>query len=412
MNRIIDIVTTLALPLRNVWRNRRRASTTLASIFVGTLALLFFGGYISTMDMGLRANTINKEVGHFQIARAGYFAEDAGSQAYFLDPVEIGKIEAKLSSMSSVQDYIERLNLIGMIGTAKNSTYFSAVCDQTETMNQMYPQVIDGESLSSGAPDGILIGRAMAKKLDVKKGDSVLLFVSSDSGSQEAVSATIRGIYKGLLKEQEQNIIYMPIETAWSLLLDRKIHRIICFADSMKNVDAAIAEVRDFARVSGLNLEVKRWDDLALMYKQIIGMFGGIAIAVGALIFIVIIFGISNTMYMAVSERTGEIGTVRAMGESRMSVVGTFFLEGLYLGIIGAVAAILLASVSIPIINSLGLTLPPGPGQDERIPIILTPTWQIWLGASAVSIVAASLASLAPSLKAVRHTIAEALRFV
>ncbi len=328
------------------------------------MALLFFGSYISTMDMGLRANTINKEVGHFQIARTGYFSEDASSQSYFLDPVETGKIEAKLASMNVVQDFIERLNLIGIIGTPKNSAYFSAVCDQTETMNQMYPQVIEGEPLSSSAPDGILIGRSMAKKLDVKRGDQVLLFVSSDTGSQEAVSATVRGIYKGLLKEQEQAVIYMPIETAWSLLLERKIHRFICFADSMANVDAAMTEIRAFARETGLNIEVKRWDDLAVMYKQIIGMFSGIALAVGALIFIVIIFGISNTMYMTVSERTAEIGTVRAMGESRKAVVGSFFLEGLYLGIIGALAALLIASLSVPVINSLCITLPPGPGQD------------------------------------------------
>lgn len=58
-------------------------------------------------------------------------------------------------------------------------------------------------------------------------------------------------------------------------------------------------------------------------------------------------FGAANTMYAAVQARTGEIGTLRAMGFSRFSILWSFQVEAVALAglgfLIGAVAAVILA---------------------------------------------------------------------
>ena len=58
-------------------------------------------------------------------------------------------------------------------------------------------------------------------------------------------------------------------------------------------------------------------------------------------------FGAANTMYAAVQTRTAEIGTLRAMGFSRFSILWSFQVEAVALAglgfVIGAVSAVLLA---------------------------------------------------------------------
>lgn len=55
--------------------------------------------------------------------------------------------------------------------------------------------------------------------------------------------------------------------------------------------------------------------------------------------------GAMITMYAAVSNRTQEIGTMRALGFRRRSVLGAFLVESVFLGVVGGVAGIALSSL-------------------------------------------------------------------
>lgn len=55
--------------------------------------------------------------------------------------------------------------------------------------------------------------------------------------------------------------------------------------------------------------------------------------------------GATITMYAAVANRTGEIGTLRALGFRRSSILATFLLEAVLLGAVGGVAGVALASL-------------------------------------------------------------------
>jgi putative ABC transport system permease protein len=399
------------MALRNIWRSRRRSVITMLSICVGTLALILLSGYILLMDGGLKSNTIEKETGYFQIVKKGYLADDATSLRHVIDEAEAAKIEDYLSTMEEVTSVTRRLELVGMIGTPRNSAVFMGICDSTDTLVSMVPSIVEGATLSSSDPEGIVIGKKLADKLEIKVGDPVILFVSTENGAPEAVSAAVRGIYKGLLAEQENMLIYMPIDTAWSLMLEKPTQRLIVFLDGLGDLDAAMRKTEDFIVAGGYDLEIRSWRDLALMYRQIIGMFSSMVALAGGIIFLVIIFGISNTMYMAVHDRTHEIGTMRALGKRRGYIVGLFFTEGIIMGILGALMGIIIALALIPLVNSLKLNLPPGPGQTDPIPLMFAMNGWIVLLVMFVNAGSAALASLFPSWKASRQKIADSLRF-
>ncbi len=89
-------------------------------------------------------------------------------------------------------------------------------------------------------------------------------------------------------------------------------------------------------------------EDLSF-FIQILGTVVTIIFSAGATI------GAMITMYAAVSNRTVEIGTLRALGFRRRNILTTFFIESIVLALIGGIAGLVLASVlqffSISMIN-------------------------------------------------------------
>ena len=50
------------------------------------------------------------------------------------------------------------------------------------------------------------------------------------------------------------------------------------------------------------------------------------------------VLGVLNTIGMSIMERAGEIGTLRALGDTERAILGQFTLEGFLLGVVGALA--------------------------------------------------------------------------
>ena len=412
MKKLYDFWNAAKIPFRNIWRNRRRTSMTMAGIAIATLSLILLGGYIQVMDMGLRENAISNQFGHFQIARTGYFDAENTSFSYLMDENEFKILEKRLYEIEGV-DYVNyRLHISGMIGNFKDSTVFLGTAGLAEWEVFMSPSIIRGEPLSAADPTGIVIGESMAEKLDIDIGSTVLLFFASDAGTQEAVLANIRGLYRGMFQEQEANIIYIPLTTAWELMLEPRVHNLLVFLRDEQEMSEVITEIEGFINKNQYDFEVKPWNELAVYYKQIVSMFNGFLLVAGIIFFIIIIFNISNTMYMVINERTREIGTLRAMGDSKAEIVRMLFGESFLMGIIGAVIGTLAAYLLIPVINSLNLTLPPGPGQLERIPVQLIFDVKVSALIILTNIFIASIASILPALRAAKIQIVDALRHV
>ena len=65
------------------------------------------------------------------------------------------------------------------------------------------------------------------------------------------------------------------------------------------------------------------------------------------------IFGAMNTMFAAVTHRTAEIGTLRALGFSRGAVLVAFVRESVFLALIGYVGGVLLGAGAVTVVNVL-----------------------------------------------------------
>ena len=115
--------------------------------------------------------------------------------------------------------------------------------------------------------------------------------------------------------------------------------------------------------------------------------------------------GATITMYAAVANRVGEIGTLRALGFRRTAVLTAFLLESVLLGAVGGVVGVAFASVmQLVQISTLNWQ------SFSELAFTFTLTPQIALGSFAFAIVMGIVGGLLPAIRASRLKIVDALR--
>lgn len=155
-----------------------------------------------------------------------------------------------------------------------------------------------------------------------------------------------------------------------------------------------------------LSLEAKRetryyeeQSEIMAKFLRILGLSLTIIFSLGAII------GAMITMYAAVANRTAEIGTMRALGFQRRSILLAFLVESLALGLIGGLAGIFFASfLQLMTVSTLNFQT------FSELAFTFTLTPQIFLQAMLFALVMGLVGGTLPALRASRMNIVDALR--
>lgn len=158
--------------------------------------------------------------------------------------------------------------------------------------------------------------------------------------------------------------------------------------------------------LKNMGYQAQSVEDTQAFLTQIISVLQGIVATFGAIAVIASVFGVVNTMYISVLQRTREIGLMKALGMRKRDVGRLFRLEaawiGLIGGLIGAITAFILGTLLNPwITEKLQL------GEDNRL--LIFDVKQIMILIFSLMIVA-TLAGLLPARKAAKLDPIEALR--
>lgn len=133
---------------------------------------------------------------------------------------------------------------------------------------------------------------------------------------------------------------------------------IIAKVKNPRTADKVIAELNKKIIDAGINdVQVMNWKQGAYSYTQTvegIGLIFNILIIILAVVVFIIIM---NTMTVSVIERTGEIGTMRAIGAEKSFVRKLFFTESIFLTLVSSVVGIILAFILMGIFNSLNIVI-------------------------------------------------------
>ena len=126
-------------------------------------------------------------------------------------------------------------------------------------------------------------------------------------------------------------------------------------ATVMASDDSKVDSIK--TKLGKLGYEAQTAEDLMSFIFQFINVLQGILIGFGALAVLTSVFGIINTQYISVLERTQQIGLMKALGMRRRDIGRLFKLEAAWIGFIGgsigAAFAIIGGSIANPYISDV-----------------------------------------------------------
>lgn len=410
----------LALACRNTMRNRRRSLVTLAIAAIGTAAALLGGGFaLYTYESLAQASA--RDTGHLVLAAPGQFD---GIDNMPLEHGLAGRtaLTRELLVHPQVTRVLPRLQFSGLVSNGDKSEIFLGTgvdARQEFLVKGPFMKVEDGTLLDEGdssasatAPargPGIVLGKGLARILSAKPGSSLTLMSTTTAGSLNAIDVTVTGIVSSGIADIDKRLAMVDLATAQDLLVTDKVSYLSVYLDELEHSDAVGQAWR--SKYAG-KLEIRSWLDQAVFYQSVKGLYNRIFGFLGVIVLVIVLFAITNTLSMAVLERTREIGTLRAMGTTPGEVTRLFTLEGMVLGSGGAVLGMVLAAVVALALVRSGIQMPPPPGRTGGYPLVVSVSPAMYATAALAVTVLAALASLLVSRKAAKQSVVEALAHV
>lgn len=163
------------------------------------------------------------------------------------------------------------------------------------------------------------------------------------------------------------------------------------------SIQTAIAGEARFRLKATPEQEVYQQQNTASLFLKVSGYMIAVLLTIGAM------FAAANTMFAAVSSRTREIGTMRALGFSRFTILASFLLESLLLcvlgGLLGLLATVPLNAMSFSMINNF-----------TEAAFAFRFNWQVMTVAFVMTLAMGVFGGMFPALRAVRLDVVKALR--
>jgi ABC-type lipoprotein release transport system permease subunit len=411
----------LIMAWRNVWRNWRRTVIAVIAIALGLAFILIFDGMLGGMDEALHGKQVRLQGGHVQVHAPGYREKMHRSPLLpFASPDALAQTAQTLPEAVAVA---QRIKTGGMVSSYEATMPVAIIGIQPEhetpAVSMVAEKVVQGRYLQSDDEDMLLIGDALAKRLEVGVGDRVTLVGRATHEQMRRRTMTILGIYDLDIKAIEEAQVFVSLQEAQTLFdLRDQATEIGVYLDGVGLEAAAVERLQPALP----GYEVDAWDTLDPTTKELMAIEDQVMGAFGLVILSIAGIGILNLMLMAVFERTREIGILGAMGLKRWETMVLFLLEGVMIGLLGALIGCLLGGVIAIYFGRVGIDIMSLYGTDisdmsEFMGLLGDRLYfkigmDVFVERTLTVAIIAALASLYPAWQASRQEPAEALHYV
>lgn len=403
-----------ALAWRSLFRQKRRSLLMIAVVTFGFASFALAGGFIAQSFEALREGTI-RSVGQLQVIdrRAVGRAEEATLE--FGIP-EAARARTTAAAVPGVAAVLPRIDFVGLATVGARSIPFLGVGvdpgpEAAATLASGL--VVSGKYLAGDGGEGIVLGTGLASALEVKVGDRVTLLATTPDGSLNAVDGVVEGLVDVRIKELNDRYLAAGQGLVERLLQsEATITKLVLFLRPEADEANTAAALEKAMTTAGFSVVVQRWQDLAVFYGQVKLLYIGIFGFVGAVLVTIVILAAAIVMTMAVTERTREIGTLRALGTRPGGILRLFLAEGILIALAGCIAGTVLALVIRAVLNASGIMLPPPPGASSGTLLHVNFYALAYVAGLLAMLVTMTFAAYFPARRASRIAIVDALTHV
>ncbi len=413
---------------RNLLQHRLRSALLVAIIAAVTALMVLLAGVFTAMEGTLLRAATTLMSGDINVG--GFYKTSLSQSAPLVTNYEriVALIKEKIPEASYI---VTRGRGWAKIVSETNSAQLgiSGIDIDQEVGFRKIVQLRAGALDALKSKSGIVLFETQAKKLAVKVGDRVTVLAPTPRGVNNTLDVTvvaiaadmgllsawntfvsedtIRRLYQ--LNDSSTGVIQLHLKdrTQISLVEDKVRNMLVANGYLLMDQDPRSFFMK-FDTVNrqawtGQKLDVTNWKDEVSFVNWAITLIGFAFTLVVLILVVLISVGISNVMAIAIRERTREIGTLRAVGMQRRTVLSMFLSEGFLLGAVGTILGVLAGVTIAYAITAARIPLPEGAQlilMSSRLEVLPTRGWILFALLFVTGTI--TLVSLGPSRRAAR----------
>ena len=404
------------LAWRSLWRHRRRTVITIASIGLGLAAVVFSAALGEGVYDQLIDDAVRMQAGHVTLEAPGY--RDAPEVH-----LRLRGVTALRHAVEAVPG-VERTKLLvlgqglaragaGAVGVAVMGVEPGVEAGSSPLARR----VVDGSFLADGDGALVVVGAALAERLDLAAGKKVVLATNDATGALVEALFRVKGVFRTGAEGVDGYLVQAPLDAVrrlYGLGPDEATQLGVVLRDG-DDQQAALAAIRRAVGSDGA--VVLPWQEVlpelwgfVRLDRVSDGTLRGLLIAL-------VLFTIFNTILMSVLERTREFAVLLALGTPPRQLERQVLLESAYIAALGVACGLAAGGLVAWRVQVHGWDLSgfypegisiSGLAMSTRVHARVTARLLVWLGGLVFA--ATVLLGLFPMRRAARVPLAETLR--
>jgi len=376
---------------RNMWRRKGRTFLTIFGIVVGIFALTVLGGMSARLNQQVQGMK-GFITGKITVSAAGTNMQNAAGK--FLNLAAARQLE-QIPGVASASGLL--MNDLKVTEGMSMSIPQLIVAYEDAHSQDLFKdiKVAKGKLLSAGESDKVVLGSDLANQMKAKVGQTVNL--KGRKFQVVGILDTTMGVIDGWA--------FVPYADGMAILqadnpylpVTNLVQSIVVLPKPGVDIEALASTMKKtltlFKVMSPVDSE-KQISQMSTIFNAIILGIAFIALFVGGL-------SVINTMVMAVSERTREIGLKKAIGAKVKTILGEYLEEAAAIGLMAGITGMLLGLLAISLLNQ---------ATHKSNVIVFSVTTMVIVGPVIFATVLGTVAGLFPALRAARLNPVDSLK--
>lgn len=397
------------IAMRSITRHRLRSLLSISMIAGAVCSIILFHGLADFVLSALKHIAAENQYGNMQIAREKYWSpgkESRKERLFHLD--ELTKI---ISTHPEVIKVSGRLSFFGLVSNGDLSIGGKIIGIDTvgEPNFTKSMRVMSGQFFTDNNAKEGMIGQLLAKQMNVKPGDDITVLTNTVDGVMNAMDLKVSGIFSAGIDEIDAQVIYIPLALTQTILDTPNVDIAVLKFAKLPQSELQSAKINTELKAENNNLRARTWRELAVLFRQVDKFYGVQNRLIEGILLALMFLGILNAVSMTVVERTGEIGTLRSFGESRVDIICQFVLESLLLTLVGTIVGSIGSYFIIQIIHAAKIVTEM-PGASVPFTLHINFLFSSVFYASMLAFITAIIATYIPAKRAAHMNIVDALR--